>query len=151
MSSPSKSDKDKATYQIGFKKTSKRIVGELAVVVALVSYKINFPKNTSSSQAWKFVLHHPAVLLHIIVGTIIITEAVILLVRCLRSKDRVWIALAIIGLVFVLAAWASGERYVGTQSNNALTYMGNFWFGAIVMYGFGWYWGHKKLKKPEEE
>jgi hypothetical protein len=130
--------------QRGFKNVSRRLVIELAAAVALVSYKVNFPKHTSGSQAWKFVLHHPPVLLHVIVGTIIVVEAVILLIRSLRSKNHTWIMLALAGLIFVLSAWQWGERYVWTQSNSALTYMGNFWFVAIAIYGFGWYWGRKK-------
>jgi hypothetical protein len=126
------------------KRVSRRLVIELAVVVALVSYNVRFPSNKSFPQAWGFVLRHPLTLLHVIVGTIIIAEAVILLLRILRRHDRTSIILASVGLAFVLLAYASGEIYVATQRSSAVSCMGIGWFGAIVTYGLGWYLGHKK-------
>jgi nicotinamide riboside transporter PnuC len=131
-----------------FKQISRRLVIELAVVVALVGFPVDFPQHVSSAVAWKFVLHHPTLLLHVIVGTLIIVEAAILLVRALRSKHLFWIILAILGLIFVLGAFASGERYVALQTDSALTNMSNLWFGAIVCYGVGWYWGRRKSQSP---
>jgi hypothetical protein len=132
--------------QINFKGTSRRIVIELAVVIALVSYNISFSKVKSNSQAWKFVFTHPTVLLHVLVGTIVVVEAIMFLVRSVRSHDRFWTVLAAIGLVFVLLSFASGEYYVATQKSSGLSYMGDAAAGALITYGFGWYWGHKKAK-----
>jgi uncharacterized membrane protein YozB (DUF420 family) len=130
--------------QQSFKSISRRLVIELAVVVALVSYKVNFPKGTSITQAWRFVFTNALVLLHVVVGTIILAEAIIFLIRSIRSHNRSWISWAFFGLAFVLLAYVSGEFYVATQNNVAITYMGYGWFGAIVTFGLGWYWGPKK-------
>lgn len=132
--------------QENFKKTSRRLVIELGVVIALASFNINFSKVKSNSQAWKFVFTYPTVLLHVLVGTIVIVEAIIVLVQSIRSHNRFWSILTIIGLALVLLAYASGEYYVATQKGAGLTYMGNAAFGALVTYGFGWYWGHRKAK-----
>lgn len=132
--------------QENFKETSRRLLIELAVVVALASYNIDFSKVRSNSQAWKFVLTHPTVLLHVLVGTIVIVEAIFFLVRSIRSHNRFWSILTIIGLALVSLAHASGEFYVATQTGSGLTYMGDAAAGALVTYGFGWYWGHKKDK-----
>lgn len=126
-----------------FKSISRRLVIELAVVAALVSYKINFPKGISITQGWRFVLTHVPVLLHVVVGTVILAEAILFLIRSIRSHNRTWIIWALVGCAFILLAYASGEYYVATQRATAITYMGNSWFGAIVTYGLGWYWGHK--------
>ena len=86
----------------------------------------------------------------ILIGTVVVVEAIVLLIRSLMSKNRIWSLLAFIGLLCVLLAWMSGERYVSTQSNSALTYMGNLFFVAVVMYGFGWYWARKQSKKKNQ-
>jgi hypothetical protein len=128
---------------LNFKKVSRRVVVELAVVIALVSANVNFPKNDSASQAWKIVLKHPTILLHIVVGTIVVVEAIIFLVRAIRFHDRFWMTLTSLGLALVLLAFASGEIYV-SQKGSALTLMGNAAAGALIAYGVGWYWGRRR-------
>jgi len=131
---------------LNLKIVSRRMVLELAVVIALVSFNVNFPKHDSASQAWKFVFHHPTILLHIIVGTIVAVEAIILLVRAIRGHDRFWITVSALGLALVLVAFASGETYVSTQKTSALTLMGNAAAVALVAYGVGWYWGRRRTR-----
>jgi hypothetical protein len=131
---------------LNLKIVSRRLVLELAVVIALVSSNVNIPKNDSASQAWKIVFKHPAVLLHVIVGTIVVVEAIIFLARAIRGHDRFWITLTSAGLVLVLLAFVSGETYVSTQKGSALTLMGNAAAGAVVAYGVGWYWGHRRSR-----
>lgn len=132
--------------QENFKKTSRRLVIELGVVITLTSFNINFSKVKSNSQAWKFVFTHPTVLLHVLVGTIVLGEAIIFLVRSIRSKSQFWTILTSIGLALVLLAYASGEYYAATQKSSGLSFMGDAAAGALAIYGFGWYWGHKKAK-----
>jgi CDP-diglyceride synthetase len=119
---------------------------ELIVVVALVSVNISFPSHESSSKAWSFVTHHPVLLLHVVFGTIVIGEAIAFLIRASLDRRRRWIILGTVGLAFVLIAWVSGENYVATQHNSSLNNMSLAWFGSIVTYAIGWYWGHKKDK-----
>ena len=125
---------------------SRRIVLELIVVVALVSFGTHFPSGESSAKAWSFVTHHPLVLLHVVLGTVVVGEAIVLLIRASLNRRRQWIVLSMLGLACVLIAWASGENYVATQHSSSLNNMSLAWLGAIVSYGVGWYWGHKKNK-----
>jgi hypothetical protein len=131
---------------LNLKKVSRRLVIELATVIALVSFNVNFPKHDSASQAWKFVFKHPTILLHIIVGTILVVESIIFLVRAIRGHDGLWITVSSLGLAFVLVAFASGETYVSTQKGSALTLMGNAAAGALVAFGVGWYWGRRRTR-----
>ncbi|MGC1419197.1 MAG: hypothetical protein WA786_03640 [Acidimicrobiales bacterium] len=131
---------------LNLKKVSRRLVVELAVVIAFASFNVSFPKHDSTSQAWKFVLKHPSILLHVIVGTIVFVESIIFVVRAIRGRDRFWITLASLGLALVLLAFAAGENYVSTQRDSALTLMGNAAAGALFAYGFGWYWGHRRSR-----
>lgn len=130
------------------KSQSRRIVLELIVVVALASFSTHFSTGESSTKAWSFVTHHPLILLHVVFGTIVVVEATVLLVRACLKRWRQWIVVAALGLACVLIAWVSGENYVATQHRASLDNMSLAWFGAIVLYGVGWYWGHKKEKIP---
>ncbi|MGC9961222.1 MAG: hypothetical protein ABSE47_04885 [Acidimicrobiales bacterium] len=126
-----------------FKSIARGLVFGLVIVVALVAYDIKIPKGQSSSKNWNFVLTHPTILLHIILGCLVLLGAIVLLVRSVRSRVRPWVAVSAIGLAFVIFAFATGEQYVSTLDNSALSDMGLGWFGAIATYGVGWYLNRK--------
>jgi len=92
------------------------------------------------------VFTQPLALLHVIVGTLILVEAIVYLIRALPVPQRSWVALAAIGLAFVLLAYAAGEIYVATQQTTVLTYKTLGWFGALVTYGIGWFWGRNRVR-----
>jgi hypothetical protein len=137
------------TGTAAFKKLSRSLVIGLAVVVALVSYNIDIPAGRSSASHWKFVLTHPTMLLHIVVATAVLIIALVMLTLAIRARDRTWIILSVIGLAFVLLAFASGESYVMTLRKSALNYMSIGWAGAIVTYGMGWYLGRRKARQEQ--
>jgi hypothetical protein len=128
-----------------FKNAARRLVIELTAAALLVGIvHSHFPEGKPYAQSWGFVLAHPLLLLHVVVGTIILAEGSILLVRCLRRRNRSWVILASTGLAFALLAYVSGERYVATQRSASITFMDLGWLGALVTYGLGWYLGRKE-------
>lgn len=138
------------TGSAGFKKLSRLLVIALAAAVALVSYNINIPAGRSAGSHWKFVAAHPTILLHVVVATMVLVVAVVMLILAIRGRDRSWIILSVIGLAFVLLAFASGEDYVMTLRKSALNYMSIGWLGAIVTYGIGWYLGRRKARQEQD-
>jgi peptidoglycan/LPS O-acetylase OafA/YrhL len=126
------------------KRRSRNLVIALVVVVALAGYNITFPAGKSATSNWTFVLTHPTLLIHVIVGTGILIMAVIALISSVRGRDRPWVALSVAGLAFVLAAFVSGEDYVMSLHKSALNYMSIGWAGAVIAYGTGWYLGHRR-------
>jgi len=125
--------------RVTFKSRTRELVIALVVVIGLVSYNITIPKGRTRSKNWNFVLTHPTILIHIIVGSLVLIGAVALLLRSVHSRVRSWIVVSGIGLTFVIIAFAMGEQYVSTLSNTDLSDMGLGWFGAIAAYGVGWY------------
>jgi hypothetical protein len=59
------------------KEVSRRLVVELVVVV-LTSFHAGLPSGDSYAQAWRSVTRHPLLILHILVGAVVLAEAVIL-------------------------------------------------------------------------
>ena len=131
------------------KRRSRSLVIALVVVVALAGYNITFPAGKSATSNWTFVLTHPTLQLHVIVGTGILVMAVIALIRSVRSRDRPWMALSVAGLAFVLAAFVSGEHYGMSLHKSALNFMSVSWAGAVIAYGTGWYLGHRRERREE--
>jgi hypothetical protein len=92
-----------------------RIVLELIVVTALVSFGTHFPTGESSAKAWRFITHHPLLLLHLVFGSIVVGEAALLRIGAHVQRRREWIVVTTLGLVCVLIAWALGENFVAAQ------------------------------------
>ena len=116
----------------------------LVVVAALAGFNVTIPAGRSAASNWRFVLTHPAILLHVIVATGILVVAAIVLIMSLRGRDRPWIAVSAAGLVFVLLAFVTGQEYVMSLQKGALDYMSLGWAGAVITYGTGWYLGRKR-------
>jgi len=131
------------------KRLSRVLVIAPVVVVALVGYNITFPAGKSATSNWTFVLAHPTLLLHVIVAAGILVMAVIALIRSVRSRDGPWMALSVAGLALVLAAFVSGEDYVMSLHESALSYMSIGWAGAVIAYGTVWYLGHGRERREE--
>jgi CDP-diglyceride synthetase len=130
----------------GLRNVSRRLVIELAAVILLVGFPIDFPRQTSAGRAWSFIVRHPSVLLHVVVGTLILAESIAMLVRSMPGANRRPLVLATIGLAFIVLAYGAGLTFAADrQHDSALTVMSLGWFGAIVAYGIGWWLGHRAL------
>jgi CDP-diglyceride synthetase len=124
------------------KRVSRRLVLELIVVVA-ASFHAGLPTGDSYLRTWQSVGRHPLLVIHVAVGVVILVEAVVFVLRCMRAGQHRWAVLALIGLAFVLLAFAAGERSVATGRTSAIDVMGVAWFAALVAYAMGWYLGRR--------
>lgn len=129
------------------KKLSRALVVALVLVAALAGFNVTIPAGRPAASNWRFVLTHPAILLHVTAATVILVVAAVALIMSLRRRDRPWIAVSAGGLVFVVLAFVAGEEYVMSLQKGALDYMSLGWAGAVTMYGTGWYLGRKKERQ----
>ena len=67
---------------------SRRLVAELTIVVLLAGAPIDFPKGVSAGGAWEFIVRHPSLLLHVVVGSLILIEGIAFLIRSLPGPDQ---------------------------------------------------------------
>lgn len=125
---------------------SRRLVTELTIVVLLAGAPIDFPMGVSAGGAWGFIGQHPSLLLHVVVGSLILTEGIAFLIRSIPGSGRRPLLLSGVGLAFIVLAFGSGLVYTGAgQHESALTFMTTGWIGAIVTYGVAWWLGHRAL------
>jgi hypothetical protein len=124
---------------------------ELAVVVLLAGLPIDFPRNTSAGRAWSFLFRHPSILLHAAIGTLVLAEAVIFVVRALSARRPPPLVLAGLGLVFTLLAFGAGVEYVSDgQTDLALNLMTTGWVAAIATYIVGWVLGRRAMRAAQQ-
>lgn len=117
------------------------------MVALLVGFPVDFPRGTSSGKAWSFLVRHPTVLLHVVVGTVILVEVIAFLVRSVRSADRRPLTLGALGVISVLVAYAGGLDYVSSgQHESALSVMSAGWVAALVVFIVGWVLGRRALR-----
>jgi hypothetical protein len=128
------------------KRTSRRLVLEL-ILVLLTSVHAGLPRGDSYAAAWRSVpRHHPLLIAHILVGAVILVEALVFLIRCLRHGGTGWRVLTAAGFLLALVAFAAGDRYLAIQRDAAIDVMGIAWFAALLTYAAGWYLSRRSLK-----
>jgi hypothetical protein len=117
-------------------------MGALVVQYLLGMYVnlfVPFPENATEGQLWAFSWSQPALAAHIVLAFLLSLGAIILCIRSVRSKSRVWIWSSFIGLIALLAAGFSGSRFIPTQTD-AYSYSMALWFiAAFASYGWGAY------------
>jgi len=130
---------------------SRRVVVELAVAVLLAGFPIDFPRDTSAGNAWSFVLRHLSILLHAVIGTLALTEAVVFAARAISTPRPRMLVVACLGAVSTLAAFVAGIGYVSAgQGDLALALMTLGWVTAMVTYIAGWVLGRRGMRAERQ-
>lgn len=122
-----------------FRSSTLRLSLELVLAMALASFGPEMPERVSTAATWQFVLNHASLLLHVVVGTVILVEAIVLLVRAIKSHNRPQHMYAGLGLVGVLLSYGSGKWFVLTQAEVAAMSMSAGWLLALVTYVAAWF------------
>ncbi len=127
-------------------RASRRLVLELVIVGLLVGLPIDFPTDFATAGApWIFLLGHPSFLLHAVVGTVVLVEAVVLVVRCVPRRVSS-VIIAGVGLGCVLLAFGAGSVFVSTGGQgSSLMPMTLGWVGALAAYVVGWVLGRRAM------
>ncbi|MGH7233975.1 MAG: hypothetical protein ACREF7_00820 [Candidatus Saccharimonadales bacterium] len=136
--------------EASFKKSTRGLFAGLVVVILLTAFNISFTdKSKTYADNWKFALTHPTILLHILIATFILIMSVVLVIRSISSKKKLWTTLSLTGAISVFIAYGYGEVYVKTLSSYALSDMGAAGGAALVIYGLAWFLSRSKKDAKE--
>jgi hypothetical protein len=111
------------------------------------AFYIEFPETLVDGNAWSWTMKSsPVILTHIIVGTLLVLMVLSTLGFAFASKNKNAILLAILGLVFVLAAYLGGSAFLSNVNNDLNSFiMAMGYLGAVVVYSITYYQTNPKL------
>jgi uncharacterized BrkB/YihY/UPF0761 family membrane protein len=95
---------------------------------------VSFPDSKNENELWHFAGTQLPVILHIIVGTLLVLGSLMLFIRAVRAKQRLWQVSSGIGFGAVILAWVSGREFVSTQSDPVSLAMAAFFVLAVIAY-----------------
>lgn len=98
---------------------------------------VKFPENANARANWTFAQHSWLVLSHILLGTLLLLNAAVLVIRVYRNKLDRWKLPTVIGLIGILIAWLAGEQFVSTGKDAWSFVMALGFVLAVSIYGWG--------------
>src|SRR5438045_4917693 len=70
---------------------------------------VEFPNSKSEGTMWFFAFKNIPVALHIIIGILVVGGGIVLLIRSIQKKNKLWINVSSIGFVTLLISALSGS------------------------------------------
>ena len=113
------------------------VLGIQFLLGTAVNLFVKFPDSGGPGVMWEFANRQPLVMAHMIFGTILLIGAIAFVVMATRRKEQMWKKISWVGLLFILAAWLSGERFVTTQIDAFSFSMAIAFILAILTYLWG--------------
>ena len=123
----------------GLRLHAKGLLAILILQYALGMYTnlfVEFPQTPDIHARWVYAMSVPPVAAHVALGTLLLFGAVALLIRTAKLQTQAWKIPGYLGLLGVLIAWLSGERFVSTQTN-IFSYLMSLGF-LLAVFGYGW-------------
>ena len=100
---------------------------------------VQFPNSKSEGAMWAYAFKSIPTALHIIVGILLVGGSIMLLIRSIQRKNKLWIRISIIGLITLIMAAMSGSRFIPTQQASYSYIMSIAFIAAFLAYGWGVY------------
>ncbi len=100
---------------------------------------VQFPNGQHGDILWEFAWKQLPLVLHIILGILLIVNAIILIIRSFLQKNKTWIKASIIGYVGIQIAALSGAAFIPTQVAIYSFSMSLCFLLALLAYGYGIY------------
>jgi hypothetical protein len=105
-----------------------------------VNLFVTVPRADHGGGFGQAVANGPAALtVHIAVGLLLIVAAIGFLVRAVRARHAGLITAAVIGLLAMVGAAASGSTFTNTDHDNASMAMGTLALAGLLCYGISLY------------
>jgi hypothetical protein len=102
---------------------------------------VEFPDSLANGNAWAWSMSQsPAVLVHIIVGTLLLLAALVVLVLSFLLRSRAAILTGVLGFVTIAVAYLSGSTFLADINQDMYSFsMALGFIAAAVVYGVGYY------------
>lgn len=100
---------------------------------------VEFPHAKSESTMWSFAFKNMPTALHIVIGILLVGGGIMLLVRSIQKKNKLWIYVSSIAFIALLLAGLSGSRFIPTQQALYSYVMSLGFIVALLAYGWGVY------------
>ena len=102
-----------------------------------INLYVTFPKSNDVRSLWEYARAQPLVMAHIIFGTLLLIGSIAITVRAFKSENHTWKTCTVLGLVAILTAWVSGERFISTQNDAYSLSMAIGFILGILAYAWG--------------
>lgn len=109
----------------------------------LTNLFVQFPQSKQEKTLWEFAWTQIPLAMHIILGILLLIGAIVLIIRSVQLKEKVWIICSIIGGLSMLIAALSGSFFIPTQMAVYSFIMSLTFVLAFLSYGFGIYLSKK--------
>jgi len=102
---------------------------------------VQFPDSLTNGNAWAWSMSQsPAVLVHVIVGTLLFLAALVVLVLGFLLHSRTTVLTGVLGFAAILVAYLSGSTFLADISQDVYSFtMALGFIGAAVVYGVGYH------------
>src|SRR5258708_4739919 len=78
---------------------------------------VQFPEMGDQGRFWEFAWKQLPLALHIILGLLLLVGSSALIAQALKSKDKTWIKVSIVGFLAILLSAYSGSTFISTQND----------------------------------
>ncbi len=113
------------------------LLGAQYILGMLSNLFVQFPETGTETQMFEFARTQLPEIAHILLGLVLFVLAVILWIRAIRARSRLWTVAGGIGLVAILTAVVSGARFIPTQNDLYSLVMSLAFIVALLAYVWG--------------
>ncbi len=81
----------------------------------VINLYIQFPESVPEAQLWEFARSQVLIIAHIVLGLMLFLSSAIFAFRSIKQEDKTWKLAGGFGILAIIGAILTGERFVSTQ------------------------------------
>ncbi len=112
----------------------------LLVLIYFLGMYVNlFVEIPQDATAWQFAMQSVILLSHLVLGTLLAFHAGSIIYMAIKSRNRTWVVVSLIGLVGILLSIATGSSFISQQTEMSSFLMAIGLGISILAYSTGMY------------